>query len=74
MNQELMKQDTQNGIKRVSVIVDQIQAFVIMNNVGMMINSGMYVTNDLFGILVIAIVNEILYILYSNYIVIVIMQ
>ena len=44
-----------------------------MNNVGMMINSGMYVTNDLFGILVIAIVNEILYILYSNYIVIFIM-
>ena len=30
-----MKQGTQNGMKRVRVNVDQIQAFVIINNVGM---------------------------------------
>ena len=35
-----MKKDTQNGMKRVKVNVDQMQAFVIINNVGMMINAG----------------------------------
>ena len=35
-----MKQNTQNDMKRISVNVDQVQAFVILNNVGMMINSG----------------------------------
>ena len=35
-----MKQDTQNDIKRVSVNVDQMQVFVIINNAGMMINRG----------------------------------
>ena len=35
-----MKQNTQNDMKRISVNVDQVQAFVIINNVGMMINSG----------------------------------
>ena len=34
-----MKQDTQNDIKLVSVNVDYMQAFVIINNVGMMINA-----------------------------------
>ena len=29
-----MKQDTQNGMKRASVNVDQMQAFVVINNVG----------------------------------------
>ena len=33
-----MKQDTQNGMNRVNV--DQMQAFVRINNVGMMINAG----------------------------------
>ena len=35
-----MKKDTQNGMKRVKVNVDQMQAFVIISNVGMMINAG----------------------------------
>ena len=35
-----MKQNTQNDMKRISVNVDQVQAFAIINNVGMMINSG----------------------------------
>ena len=35
-----MKQDTQNVMKRVSVNVDQMQAFVIINNDGMEINTG----------------------------------
>ena len=35
-----MKQDTWNDIKRVSVNVDQMQVFVIINNFGMMINAG----------------------------------
>ena len=55
-------------MKHVSVNVDQIQAFVIINNIGMMINVGVNATNelinvhvikDLFGILVIASVNVI---------------
>ena len=35
-----MKQDTQNGMKRVSVNVDQMQVFLILSNVEMMINAG----------------------------------
>ena len=35
-----MKQDSQNGMKRVSVDAAQMQAFGIINNVGMMINAG----------------------------------
>ena len=35
-----MKQDTQNGMQHVSVNVDQMQAFVIINDVRMMINAG----------------------------------
>ena len=38
-----MKQDTQNGMKLVSVNVDQMVVFVIINNVGMMINAGVNV-------------------------------
>ena len=34
-----MKHDTQNGMKRLSVNVDQMQAFVIINNIGMMIDA-----------------------------------
>ena len=40
-----MKQDTQNGMKRVSVNVDQMQAFVIINKAGMMINAGVNANN-----------------------------
>ena len=40
-----MKKDTQNGMKRVKVNVDQMQAFVIINNVGMMINAGVNAKN-----------------------------
>ena len=35
-----MKHDTQNSMKRLSVNVDQMQAFVIINNIGMMIDAG----------------------------------
>ena len=55
-------------MKRVSVNVDLIVVFVIVNNVGMMINAGVnakdslikaYAIKDLFGILVIVSVNVI---------------
>ena len=38
--QELMKQDGQNDLKRVSVNVDLNIVFVIIKNVGMMVNTG----------------------------------
>ena len=56
-------------MKRVSVNVDYMQALVIINNVGMMINAGVnpkhqlikvYVTKDLFGIVVTVSVNVML--------------
>ena len=62
-----MKKDPQNVMKSVSANVDQMQAFVIINNVRMMINAGantqnqlikMYVIKDLFEILVIVSVSE----------------
>ena len=40
-----MKRGTQKGMKRVSVNVDQIQAFVIMNNDGMVINASVNAKN-----------------------------
>ena len=40
-----MKQDTYNGMKRVSVNVDQVQPLVIINNVRMMINAGVNAKN-----------------------------
>ena len=40
-----MKQDTQNDMKQVTVNVDQMQAFVIIKNVGMMINAGVNAKN-----------------------------
>ena len=43
--QELPKQGTYNDIKRVSVNVDQMQAFVMINNAGMMINAGVNAKN-----------------------------
>ena len=63
-----MKQDIYNGMKRVSVNVDQMQLFVIINNVGTKINVDKnvknqlvkeYVIKDLFGILVIVSVTVI---------------
>ena len=63
-----MKQDIQNGMKRVSVNVDQMQLSVIINNVGMKINVDVNAKNqlikecvikDLFRILVIVNVNVI---------------
>ena len=40
-----MKQDIQNGMKRVSVNVDQMQLFVTINNAGIMINADVNVKN-----------------------------
>ena len=40
-----MKRDTLNGMKRVNVNVDQMQVFVIINNVGIMINVDVNVKN-----------------------------
>ena len=40
-----MKQDTQNGMKGVSVNLDKIAVFVVINNVGMMINTGVNANN-----------------------------
>ena len=40
-----MKQDTQNGMKRVSVNVNQMQAVAIINNVGMKMNAGVHAKN-----------------------------
>ena len=40
-----MKQDTKYGMKRVIVNVDQMQVFVAINNVEMMINAGVNVKN-----------------------------
>ena len=63
-----MKQDLQNSMKRVSVNADQMQLFVIINNVGIKTNVDAnvknqlrkeYVIMDLFGILVIVTVNVI---------------
>ena len=42
-----MEQDIQNGMKRVSVNVGYMQAFVIINNIGMMINGGVNAKNQL---------------------------
>ena len=35
-----MKQNTQNGMKRVNANADQMQVFVIINKVGKKINAG----------------------------------
>ena len=40
-----MKQDAQNDMKLVNVNVDQMQVFVIINNVGMIINAGVNAKN-----------------------------
>ena len=62
-------------MKRVSANVDQIQAFVTTNNVGIMINAGanannflikVYAIKDLFGILVIVSVNVINHVMLVN--------
>ena len=65
-----MKPDIQNCMKLVSVNVDWMQVFVIIRNVGMKINAGVnvkiHVIKDLFGILVIVIVNFINYVMLEN--------
>ena len=40
-----MKQDTQNGLKRVDANVDQMQVFVIIKRGGMKINADLNVNN-----------------------------
>ena len=66
--QELMKQDIYNSMTRVSVNIDQMQAFFIIDNVGMMISAVVnaknslikaYAIKDLFVIQIIANVNAI---------------
>ena len=63
-----MKQDAQNSMKHVSLNVDLTVVFVIINNVGVVINAGVnannrliktYAIKDLFGILVIVSANVI---------------
>ena len=43
--QQLMKQDAQNGMKRVSANLDLNIVFVIINNVEIMINAGVNAKN-----------------------------
>ena len=73
--QELMKQDTKNGMKLVNVNVDQIQVFVIINKDRMKINADVnaknwlkkeYAIKDLIGILVIVNVNVINHVMLEN--------
>ena len=40
-----MKQGLQNGMKHVSVNVDQMQLFVVINNVGIKINADVNANN-----------------------------
>ena len=40
-----MKQDLQNGMKHVSVNIDYMQLFVIINNVGIKINADVNAKN-----------------------------
>ena len=40
-----MEHDTQNGMTHVSVNVDQIQAFIIINNIAIMINANVNIKN-----------------------------
>ena len=70
-----MKQDTQNGMKHINVNVDQMQAFVIINKSGIIINTGVNAKNqwikvdaikDLFGILVIVSVNVINHVILAS--------
>ena len=67
-----MKHGTWNDMKRVSVNVDYMQEFVIISNVGVMMNAGVnatnylikvYVTENLFGILVIVSANLIIHVM-----------
>ena len=64
----VVKQDTQNGMKLVNVNVDQMQVFVMMSNLGIMINVDVNVKNlltkediikNLFGILLFVNLNVI---------------
>ena len=70
-----MKQDIWNGMKLVNINLNQMQVFVMINNVGIMINADVNandrlekedVTNDLFGILVNLNVNVINHVILDN--------
>ena len=70
-----MKRDIKNGMKRVSVNVDQMQLFVIISNAGIEINEDVNVKNrlikvylikDLFGIQVIVSMNVINLVILVN--------
>ena len=40
-----MKQDTQNGMKRVNASAGLMVVFVIINNIGIMVNAGVNANN-----------------------------
>ena len=70
-----MKQDAENNMQHVSVNVDLTVVFVIINNVGMMINAGVNAKNwlikvhaikDIFGILVIVSANVIKHVILTS--------
>ena len=70
-----MKQDIHLGMRLVHINVDHIQVFVMINNVGIMINvdidaknwlTKVYVIKDLFGILVYMIANVIDHVMLEN--------
>ena len=70
-----MKQDIWNGMKLVNINLNQMQVFVMINNVGIMINADVNandrlekedVTNDLFGVLVNLNVNVINHVILDN--------
>ena len=53
-----MKQGTKNGMKLVNVNVDQMKVFLVISNVGIMINTNVNVKNRLTKIYVIGICLE----------------
>ena len=61
-----MEQDIQNGMKRVSVNVGYMQVFVIINNIGMMINTGVNAKNQLIKVYTIKDIFEILVLVNGN--------
>ena len=70
-----MKQGTSNGAKRVSINVDQMQLFLIINNLGMMKNVDenvkkwltMYAIKDMLGIPVIVSVNVLNHVMLVSF-------
>ena len=71
-----MKQGTSNGAKRVSINVDQMQLFLIINNLGMMKNvdenvkkwlTKVYAIKDMLGIPVIVSVNVLNHVMLVSF-------